>query len=125
MYLLHCVCLLILIMLINTESVTVMARMTTVIVTDRGSQVLTQHRLTDVTVRKGELTRLLCGRGQTRPRRTHLCSLSPPGRVDAACTARSWSPGKLALSLYRSNSESAEFREEELEKMFFYLQTIY
>lgn len=37
MYLLHCVCLLILITLINTENVTVMARMTTVIVTDRGS----------------------------------------------------------------------------------------
>lgn len=122
MYLLRCVCLLILITLINTESVTVMARLTTVIVTERQSlSTTTQHRLTNVTGRKGgELTRLLCGRGQTRPRRTRLCSLSPPGRVDAACTARSWSPGKLALFLYRSNSESAEFGEEE-----FYLQTIY
>lgn len=59
----------------------------------------------------GELTRLLCGRGQTLPRRTRLCSLSPPGRVDAACMARSWSPDKLALSLYRSNSESAELKK--------------
>lgn len=56
----------------------------------------------------GELTRSLCGRDQTQPRKIRLCSPSPPGHVDAVCMARSWSPGKRALSLYHSNSGSLE-----------------
>ncbi len=59
----------------------------------------------------GELTRSLCGLDQTRPRRIHPCSPSPPGHVDVVCRARSWSPSRLALSLYRNNLESVEAEE--------------
>lgn len=62
----------------------------------------------------GQLTGWLCGQGQTLPHNIRLYSLCPPGREDAACTARSWSPGKPELSLYHSNSESAEWREDTL-----------
>lgn len=65
----------------------------------------------EATVGGGALTRSLCGPGQTRPRRIHLCSPFPPSRADVVGTARSSSPGKRAPFPSRSNSGSEEKEE--------------